>query len=246
MTSGSAPAKVRYAVMRHRWESVTFLHWSYPVDTVRRLLPSSVQVEPWDGLAWVGLVLFRMYVQPPAGPSWNIVPPFPETNVRTYVVGTDGQPGVWFFSLDAASPSAVLAARTLYQLPYYRSAMSITERPELIRYTGIRRWPGRPAGAGYDITVAPGDALLPAQATEFDHYLTARFRLWNRNRGALLYTQVSHQPWPLRKAQPLELRQNLFETQGLPDPIGPPVVHFSPGVDVDIGPPRVARRLKRY
>ena len=50
---------------------------------------------------------------------------FPETNVRTYVVGPDGREGLWFFSLDAARLEPVLVARATYALPYRWSAMTV-------------------------------------------------------------------------------------------------------------------------
>ena len=56
------------------------------------------------------------------------VPPVPglssfhETNVRTYVRLGDRDPGVWFFSLDAANRIAVKLARSLFHLPYHYRA----------------------------------------------------------------------------------------------------------------------------
>ena len=66
MTSAHGPEpteRVAVAVMRHRWEAATFLHWSYPVATVQEHLPPGLSVEPRKGRAWVGLVLFRMHVE---------------------------------------------------------------------------------------------------------------------------------------------------------------------------------------
>ena len=50
---------------------------------------------------------------------------FLELNVRTYVT-LDGRPGVWFFSLDAASTLAVIGARLGIRLPYFRASMEMT------------------------------------------------------------------------------------------------------------------------
>jgi uncharacterized protein YqjF (DUF2071 family) len=235
------PGAVRHPVMRHRWESTTFLHWAYPVETVAAFLPRGLEVEARDGRAWVGLVLFRMYVRLPAGPTWNVVPPFPETNLRTYVVGPGGRPGIWFFSLDAASPSAVAAARGIYGLPYFDAAMRLDDGADTIRYTSKRRWPG-PRGAGHDVEISVAAAMPAGDLREFDHYLTARFTLWHRDRGRLIGTDVEHDPWPWRRAHLLRYRQDLLRATGLPDPAGEPIVHFSPGVDVRIGPPRLHRR----
>src|SRR3954463_3548466 len=138
----TAPQPVRLPTMRHRWEANAFLHWSYPLDVVAHHLPAGLALEPWDGVAWVGLVPFRMHVQTPLGPRVHVVPPFPETNVRPYVRGPGGRPGIWFFSLDAGSVSAVTAARATYDLPYFQAEMSIDEVGDTIRYRSSRVAPG--------------------------------------------------------------------------------------------------------
>jgi uncharacterized protein YqjF (DUF2071 family) len=48
---------------------------------------------------------------------------FLETNVRTYVHVDGREPGVSFFSLDAASLLAVGAARAAFGLPYFHARM---------------------------------------------------------------------------------------------------------------------------
>ena len=53
---------------------------------------------------------------------------FPELNVRTYV-SVDGKPGVYFFSLDAASALAVASARTFFKLNYFNAAVAMQTRP---------------------------------------------------------------------------------------------------------------------
>ena len=89
--------------MRMTWRSLLFLHWPLPPDAVRPLLPAEMTLDTFDGSAWVGLVPFTM-----TGVKFRWLGSIPsmrrfhECNVRTYV-HRDGEPGVWFFSLDAAS-----------------------------------------------------------------------------------------------------------------------------------------------
>src|SRR3954467_1454228 len=137
--------------MRHRWATTSFLHWSYPAAEIQRLLPDGLEVEPWDGQAWVGLVPFGMTVRPPVGPGSL---QFPETNVRTYVVGPDGRPGVDFLSRAAGSATAVTTARASWQLPYFLARMSVERSGAAIRYRSERRRPG-PAGGGHHPPRAP-------------------------------------------------------------------------------------------
>lgn len=242
-TTGHGPLPeqpVAAPIMLHRWETATFLHWPFPPDTVARHLPPGLRVEPWEGRAWVSVVLFRMHVQVP-GPAWDVVAPFPETNLRTYVVGPDGGAGIWFWSLDAASPSAVAAARLLYGLPYFHGRMAVEDSASPVRYAGRRLRPG-PPGAGYAVEVRPGNERPAASLSELDHYLTARFTLWNRHGPLVLRTPVEHGAWPLHDARVTHLDQDLTDAAGLPRPEGQPLVHYSPGVDVRIGPPRLFRR----
>lgn len=234
--AATPPEPVAIPVMRHRWDTISFLHWPYDVDEVQRHLPRGLEVEPWDGHAWIGLVPFEMHVGGPAGP---LMVRFPETNVRTYVVGPDGRPGVWFFSLDAGSPTAVAVARASWRLPYFWSRMSIHRDGDRIVYRAQRR-ARRSRDVGHQLTVVHGDEL--SDVGEFEHYLTARFTLWNVVAGQLMRTQADHPPWRLREATMVESHEDLVAAAGLPAPVGEPIVHHSDGTDVRIGAPRRVRR----
>src|SRR3954453_16278139 len=117
--------------MRHRWAAISFLHWPYPAAEIQRRLPDGLEVQPWDGQAWVGLVPFGMTVRPPVGPGSL---QFPETNVRTYVVGPDGRPGGFFPSLGAGRAAPGTPAGALLQLPYFLARMSVERSGAAIRY----------------------------------------------------------------------------------------------------------------
>ena len=91
----SCPVPVRRPCMIHEWNELTFLHWRYDAEAVQRLLPPGLEVETFDGSAWVGLVPFQMLVRPPGLPPLPWVSHFPETNVRTYARAADGSVGVF-------------------------------------------------------------------------------------------------------------------------------------------------------
>lgn len=144
---GVCPFTVERPVMRQRWERLSFLHWSYDPVVVQSLLPEGLLVEPFDGGAWVGLVPFFMRVATSGGHRMPWVPDFCETNVRTYVRDDPGRPGIWFLSLDAARLGAVITARATCRLPYFWSAMRLSQRGAEFGYL-CRRWPGqRPASS---------------------------------------------------------------------------------------------------
>jgi len=217
------------------WRMLTFLHWRYPPETVQALLPDGLEVETFDGVAWVGLIPFLMdRVRPRWLPPVPWLSRFPETNVRTYVRGPDGRTGIWFFSLDAARLPAVLAARVGFGLPYYWSEMSVRAMGDAVAYHSRRRWPGL-AGALCDAQIELGESLAEDKLGPLDHFLTARFRLYSRVAGQLVAVNADHPPWPLRRAWVSHLRQHLVEAAGLPAPDHEPVAHASPGVRVRVG-----------
>lgn len=232
----TAPPVAR-PVMHQHWRRLAFLHWRYTPEVVQRLLPEGLEVETFDGAAWVGLVPFLMDgVRPPGVPPAPWASRFPETNVRTYATGPDGRDAIWFLSLDAARLGAVLTARSAYALPYFWSRMSvaISGSGRRLAYRSRRRWPG-PAGARCDVDVELGAAIEAAELGALDHFLTARFRLWTVPFGRLAVAAAEHPPWTLRRARVTCLEQDLLEAAGLPPPDGAPVVHAADGVRVRIG-----------
>ena len=243
------PADVARPVMHQRWDSLTYLHWRYDPADVARVLPDGLQPDVCDGSAWVGLVPFRMRRVRPAGVPWWLLGglgTFPETNVRTYVVGPQGRRGVWFCSLDIANLAPVLVAQTTYRLPYLWARASVRWDGRRVRYR-TDRWPrgpgaarfshGRP-GASAVVEVQVGEAIDIPDVTGLEHFLTARWGLFAGLGRRVTWAPVAHVRWPLRRARLLELREDLVAAAGLPAPRGEPLVHFSDGVDVAIGAPR--------
>src|SRR5438128_1258865 len=94
-------------VMRQTWYDLLFAHWPIAADVMRAHIPPQLELDTFDGQAWVGVVPFGMsnvyprLTMPVPGLSY-----FLELNVRTYVT-VGGKPGVYFFSLDASNRMAV-------------------------------------------------------------------------------------------------------------------------------------------
>ena len=104
--------------MRQVWHDLLFAHWQVNPDNLRPLVPAPLELDIYDGRAWVAVTPFHMSdVRMRALPPIPGMSAFPELNVRTYVK-FGGVPGVFFFSLDAASRSAVIGARAAFFLLY--------------------------------------------------------------------------------------------------------------------------------
>ncbi len=235
------------------WRDLLFLHWPVPADALRRAVPAGLEIDTYDGVAYVGVVAFAMERVRP----WWLPPPlafeFLETNVRTYVHLDGGRgPGVFFFSLDAASRLAVWAARATFGLPYHFARMRLERRSGgaggggggEVEYEVERRSNGARFLARYE--TGPED-LGPSPDGTLDHFLLERYFLHLEHGGALFTGQVHHAPYPRRPVRALEVRDGLVAAAGLPaaPPGPPPLVHFSPGVDVEVFALRPAGRERR-
>jgi uncharacterized protein YqjF (DUF2071 family) len=235
------PHHVRFEVMHMWWENLTFIHFGIDPERVQAVLPPGLTVDTLDGATWVGLIPFSMRVGTPGAHQLPVFGRFAETNVRTYVTGPDGTPGVWFSSLEASNLVATYTARLTYGLPYFWSAMSIEQRADEVAYRSIRRRPG-PPGARHHSVVRIGDLIEPSAITDTEHFLTGRWGLYSQWRGRLVYAPIQHDPWPLHRATVLELDDELMRAADLePEPDRSPLVHWTPGTSIRIGRPSFAR-----
>src|SRR5262249_56101604 len=105
-----------------------------PHEVLRPLIPRTLDIDLFEGQAYVTLIPFFIAESRPIGLPRTLAACFLEANLRTYVCGADGGVGIYFFSLEASSLVAVVAARLLYGLPYFLAAMSIRKQRILALY----------------------------------------------------------------------------------------------------------------
>lgn len=220
-------------VMRQRWEDLLFLHWRFPVDEVQRSLPDGLQVDTFDGAAWLGVVPFFMCgVRPVLCPALPRISNFLELNLRTYVHDAQGRPGVWFYSLDCNQPLAVWTARTFFALPYQHARMS-AERRSAGRIQYMSQRCGDSHGSRFDYEL--GQGTHPADPGSLEFFLVERYRLFAQTRHGLRSGRVHHTPYPLTTVNVREWDARLLSLNGFSDPQRPPDhVLASPGVQVTI------------
>lgn len=218
----------------HRWRTLAFIHWEVPVETLAPRVHPRLTIDTFEGRAFVGLVPFTMrdirlegLIEIPGMTNFH------ETNVRTYVHLDGEQPGVWFFSLDAASRLCVMGARMTYHLPYHFAEMSLEVEGDTIDYRTERLWPG-PVPARLETRWTVGRSLPPAPAGSLEDFLCERYLLYSTKDERLYRGQVHHSPYPLREARIESLSDSLVKAAGI-DVSGEPVsVLASDGVDVDV------------
>lgn len=208
-------------LLHMRWEDLLFLHWPIDPDVLRPHIPSQLEIDTFDGQAWIGVVPFLM-----AATRFRLLPAIPtayrflECNLRTYVRGARGRKGVWFFSLDAESRLAVAGARLGYGLPYFDAKMHCEHLGDRVQYRTHRTDRRGPPATFEAIWQSLGPARPAAPAT-LEHFLAERYCLYTQCRGKLLRGDIEHEPWQLAPAE-VEIQQ-LDMTQLLAHSLaGPP------------------------
>ena len=226
------PAPTRSSAMRMRWCDLAFLHWPVPAAALKQHLPPGLELELFEGQAWVGVVPFRMEDVAPRGvPALPWLSAFAELNLRTYVVA-EGKPGVWFFSLDAANRVAVRVARAMVHLPYFDAKMRCEKREGWTHYASQRTHRGAAAvefRARYRVTAKIGRA----QRGTLEHWLVERYCLYAADgRRRIFRGEIAHPPWPLQPGV-VEIEANtLTDALGFSLSGAPPLVHCAGRLDV--------------
>lgn len=235
------------AVMKQTWSHLLFLHWAVDPETLRPLIPPELEVDTIAGRAYVGLIPFTM-----TGVRLAWTPAIPglsashEVNVRTYVHRGGRDPGVWFFSLDAAHALAVWGARRFWHLPYHRARMRLggvarnpgADEPApgtVITFESQRIRTGR-VPASCAIRYEPRGRPSPAMAGTLEHFLAERYILYSKGQRRLSLGQVHHAPYPLQSAEVLALEETLVAAAGIVRPADRPLAHYARQVRVEVFP----------
>jgi hypothetical protein len=222
-----------------RWQQLLFMHWPVPADALRPMLPPELDLDTFDGSAWIGVVPFRMtHVRHRFSPPTPWLSALPELNVRTYVKH-NGNGGVWFFSLDAASRITVRGARRVFHLPYFDARMSCRAIGNDADYSS-KRTHRNACPCEFKAKYRPTGPPRFAVPGSLDDFLTNRLSLYAADRrGRIFRGDIEHPPWPLQPAEADIELNSMTDASGIKLPQTQPLLHYSHVLDVR------AWRLKR-
>lgn len=229
-------------LMHQNWHHLLFLHWEIPPAELQRLIPPELTVDTFEGKAYVSLIPFTV-----TGARAMLTPPLPwissfhEVNVRTYVHHNGRNPGVWFFSLDASSSIAVAAARAAYKLAYTHADIEMqisTDALPSIDFSSQRNDPQGVMPANARIRYQPMEGIVThASPGTIEHFLVERYILYTIDSAHHLYrARVHHAPYPVQRADVLELEETLIWAAGLKRSENVPLRHYASEVNVKIYP----------
>lgn len=184
--------------MAQHWDDLLFLHWKADPSELRRRLPAGLTLDTFAGESHVGLVAFAMRgVRPWLLPPLPWLSSFLELNVRLYVRGPDGTPGVYFLSLDCERDLAVRIAQAAFHLPYRHATMRRTCEGGAFRYSCRRG--GESTAA--EFAWKPHGMIAPAKTGTLEQFLAERYVFFTAtSEGKLLRGDVRHAPYPLQAA----------------------------------------------
>ena len=216
--------------MKQNWHDLLFAHWALRPEEIRPLVPPELELDLLDGTAYVAVTPFWM-----SGVRGRMMPPVPflrkfcELNVRTYV-RYNGVPGVYFFSLDAASFPAVMGARKIYKLPYFHAAMLIRSDGKEFHYSSSRLQEPRPAD--FHALYQPISTPRVRDKGSIEHFLTERYCLYTVDRGTVLRAYIHHAPWELQDAEAHFDINTVAKADGIELAGRPQLLHYSKFLEV--------------
>jgi uncharacterized protein YqjF (DUF2071 family) len=217
--------------MGQTWQNLLFAHWRVDEALLREHVPAQIPIDTWEGDAWVAITPFvvtgcrpRLMLPVPGAAR------FPEINVRTYAT-IDGKPGIWFFSLDAASRLAVAVARRVYRIPYFPAKMAANRDGERVRYAHRRTQADAPPAA-FAGEYWPTGPVQNAAPGSWEYWACERYCLYTLDdEGRVLRGEIHHPPWPLQPAEWRVSSNRMLEEIGL-EPDEEPRLHYAHRQDV--------------
>lgn len=217
---------------RQGWLDLAFFHWPIDAEEIQKTLPEGLEVDVFEGSAWISVVPFRMEgVMKRWMPSLPGISNFPELNLRTYVT-CHGKPGVWFYSLDADQSIAVWSARKFFHLPYFKADMSCrSESDGVIRYRSARA----SGDASFEASYEPAGGVYHATVGSLEWWLCERYCLYAASQAGQIYCgEVHHRQWPLQKIN-FEIKENgVAAAAGFKLPGNPASAQFSRELQVAV------------
>jgi uncharacterized protein YqjF (DUF2071 family) len=225
------------------WRNALFLHWRVDAGALRRVIPPDLELDLYDGAAWISIVAFCITGARARGvPPFAALPPFNEINVRTYVRNEE-KSGIWFLSLDAANALAVWAGRRVH-MPYVRARIDGSWDRANCAYRSERT--GHRSSARFDAAARIEPAARVAAPATLEHWLVERYCFFTVDRrGRTLRGDVEHERWPLHDATATIAENTLLDAANVIPLDAAPLSHASPGVATHAWRPRPAQAVSR-
>lgn len=221
----------RKCVLHQNWIHLTFMHWKVDVALLEPYIPEGLEIDFYDGNAYIGVIPFMMEKVRPRGLPWlPFVSTFGEFNIRTYVI-KNGVPGILFLTLDAQSRVTCFHAPRSYGLPYRYAKANVKVEGE-----GYYSWSSERKKGGESLigTTKSSGPMEHAVEGSLEYFLFERYSLYTWHKGILHRAYTHHLPWNYCVAEVEVDTNTLLESYnlGIDRPLHPEQIHMSSGVNV--------------
>ena len=235
------PMPSRKHSLSQEWRNLTFMHWEVDLEKLRPHVPEGLEIDTFEGKAYIGVVPFMMKnVRPTWFVSTPFVSTFPEFNIRTYVK-KDGIAGVFFLTLEAKSIITCNFAPKAYGLPY-RYAKGLVKK-----HDNIMTWKSSRQNGKYNLNglTRINGVTQQAKKDSLEEFLFERYSLYTERNGKVMRGYTHHKKWDFQIAE-VELNDNSLTESfelGIKDCLTPELIHYSDGVRVRTYSIEIAERI---
>ncbi|TCS94877.1 YqjF family protein [Hazenella coriacea] len=182
-------------MMTQTWNHVLFVHFPLKPDLLRRLIPQPLQLDTYQGDAWVSFVPFaitdmRLHYLPPI----PFTTQFLQVNLRTYVKYKEKR-GIYFISLDANNHLATLSARTFFYLPYKFARITMEHLNLCNRFTSHRD-----KDTIFTAYFRPSGSVFCSTPGSLEEWLTERYSQFIVKGKQVYEGKLVHPRWLLQQA----------------------------------------------
>lgn len=181
------------------WRDLLFASWRVPMDVIRAKVPPELEIDTFQGDAWVSMVPMAV-----TGMHFRGVPEIPgltslrELNLRTYVKrGNKG--GVYFLSIECPAVASDWMANHFFGVPYLEANIATYNDGATYQYASERTQPNAPPAAFFGTFEPVGEAAGPAPGS-LEQWLVERYCLYFVKNGTVYRGDIHHADWELQSA----------------------------------------------
>lgn len=197
------------ALMKQTWSDLVFIHQEVDPDSLRKLIPEPLELDLFEGKAYISFVPFIMNDIKPLGlftvPYFSSIQEF---NLRTYV-RYKGYKSVYFVSLDATKTPHIEVARTLFKLNYLKAKIDYKVAKSVI----CHRIDSRDHKVDFRAEFEASDEVFePSALTD---WLTDRYSYLESKSGSVYAGSLYHEPWQLQNLKLKSIEENYLSSYGI-------------------------------
>lgn len=221
-------------VMKQTWLDTLFIHYPVKKELLSKLVPSALSIDTYNNIGWISIVPYlTSSVRVRGLPTLPGINRFAGFNVRTYV-SLNGKPGIFFFSLAAASWLNAIMAKVSFKLPYIHLDMNFNKKSNEIYFESESitkneekmKW-----------IYQPKSEQRLAVKGSLEEWLVERYCLYTVNqKGEPFRSDILHQSWLLNDVEVEFQHSSIFTTLNIVPNSLEPIFQYSKKVSVQIWP----------